>query len=80
MSKGALSASLGPSHLFIIIINVRIIMKVLEIIKITMIEMINIEIELILHGAPPPLRQWCSLQMLETLPVRGKADLNSPED
>ena len=41
MSKGAVSASLGPSHLIIIIIIImRIIMKLLEIMRNMMIMMI----------------------------------------
>ena len=44
MSKGAVSASMGPFHLFVIIIIVRIMMKVLEILRNTIMKLKCIEI------------------------------------
>ena len=91
MSKGGLSASMGPSHLLFIIIRIEDhLMKVLIIMRNDGMEWNGMEwwkpsTALLFQdyyqiNLPPLFRQRCALQVVETSPVRRKAGLNSPED
>ena len=91
MSKGGLSASMGPSHLLFIIIRIEDhLMKVLIIMRNDGMECNGMEWwkpsnallfqDYYQINLPPLFRQRCALQVVETSPVRRKAGLNSPED
>lgn len=80
MSNGALSASLGPTHLFIMMMIIAI-----EICKFCENwdddkQCDNMVKDNFLANHPPLFWQGCALQVVETSPVRRKAGLNSPED